>query len=184
MKTKLFLAGISALALVTTAHAEKFLVDFNATEYTSDAAGKIISEPDTTAGEILDVAEAQNPVPDVKTLRYVFDTVKKELQVVRRADGVVLGVRYELRGGVHYVAPNGKTGFRQDYLYAPGGKKPIGSISGFVRIVKDAKGTLTGYYWNADFQVAEKAGTDSAGPFPAEMVTGTISLGKLFVPGS
>lgn len=184
MKTKLILSGLAALALAATAHAEKFLVAFTATEFTSDANGRIVSDEDSTGAEIDDVAAEQNPVPARNTLRYVFDTDTNQLQVVRRSDGAVLGVRYEFRDGVRYTKPNGKMEFRQHFIYKPGGTTPIGSVAGFVTVVKDAGGALANYFWNAKMQVGEPAGTNANGPFPAELVIGRFTLGKKFVPGA
>lgn len=183
MKTKLILSGLAALALATTAHAEKFLVEFNATEYTSDATGKITGAADNTAAEIDDVAAEQNPIPARNTLRYVFDTDTNQLQVVRRIDGAVLGVRYEFRDGVRYTNPSGMREFRQQFIYKVGETTPIGSVAGTVAIVRDSTGALRRYIWNARMQVGEPAGTNATGPFPAEIVVGGFILGKKFTPG-
>ena len=185
MKTKHLMCGIAAFTLTFTApaKAEKFLIAFTAKEFSSDAAGKITSGPDSTALELADVAETQDPMLNTKTLRYVFDTVTSQIQVVRRSDGALIAVRFEFRDGVRYTAPDGKKEFRQQFIYAPGGTAPIGSVAGTVKVTKDGTGALLKYGWNASLQLAEPSGSDAAGPFPAEMVVGGFSLGKKFVPG-
>ena len=183
MKTKLILSTLVALALATSARAEKFLVVFTATETSSDASGKIISAPDSTALELEDVASVQNPVPDLKTLRYVFDTDTNQLKVVRRSDGAVLAVRFEFRDGVRYTQPNGRKEFRQHFVYKPGETTPIGSVAGFVIIERDAAGVLTGYRWSATMLLGEPAGMDEDGPFPPSIVIGNFTLGKKFAVG-
>ena len=184
MKTKLILSGLAALTLATTARADKFLVEFNATEYTSDSTGKITGAQDNTAAEIDDVAGEQNPVPARNTLRYVFDTDTNQLQVVRRSDGAVIGVRYEFRDGVRYMSPGGTREFRQQFIYKVGETTPIGSVAGPVAIVRESTGALRRYAWNAKMQVGEPAGTNAGGPFPAETVIGGFILGKKFIPGT
>ena len=184
MKTKLILSSLAALALATTAHADKFLVEFKATEYTSNETGKITGAQDSTAAEIDDVAGEQNPVPARNTLRYVFDTETSQLQVVRRSDGAVIGVRYEFRDGVRYTSPDGTREFRQQFIYKPGTTTPIGSVAGPVAIVRDAMGAMRRYAWNAKMQVGEPAGTNAGGPFPAETVIGGFILGQKFVAGT
>ena len=118
-----------------------------------------------------------------KTLRYVFDTDTNQLQVVRRADGMVLQVRYEFRDGVRHLQPNGRKEFRQHFVYKAGGTTSIGSVAGFAVIERDAEGALVRYFWTASLQVGEPAGTNADGPFPAETVIGGFVLGKKFVPG-
>ena len=183
MKTKLILSALAALALATSARAEKFLVAFKASEVSSDATGKITSSPDNTALELEDVASVQNPVVALRSLSYVFDTDTNQLQVVRRSDGVVVAVRFEFREGVRYTQPDGKREFRQHFVYKPGEPKPVGSVAGYVVIERDATGVLIGYGWRATMQLGEPAGTDENGPFPASIVIGNFTLGKKFAVG-
>ena len=183
MNTKPILAALAALALASHAQAEKFLVDFKATEASSDASGRITFSPDNTDFELEDVASEQSPVPSIDTLRYVFDTDRNQLQVVRRRDGAVLQVRYEFRGGVRYAEPRGRREFRQQFVYKFGAAKPIGSVAGYVTFSRDSRGVLMTYLWNAQIQIGEPAGANANGPFPAETVIGRFSLGDKFVPG-
>ena len=106
-----------------------------------------------------------------------------QIQVVRRSDGAVLQVRYEFRGGVHYAEARGRREFRQHFVYKAGGAKPIGSVAGPVVLSRDSRGALLTYLWSAKIQIGEPAGTNADGPFPAETVIGSFSLGKKFVPG-
>ena len=183
MKTKLILGAIAALAFASHAQADKYLVNFTATETSSNDKGTITFSPDNTAFELEDVASEQMPVPAIKTLRYVFDADTNQLQVVRHSDGVVLQVRYEFRDGFRYAEPTGRREFRQHFVYKAGGTTPIGSVAGFVNVLRDAAGGIVRYVWNAKLQVGEPAGTNADGPFPAETVIGGFVLGRKFVPG-
>ena len=163
------------------ARAEKFLVTLRSYEYLADAAhgGLIVRTKESNRTILADAAAEHVPALDPKTLALVFDNVADQVQVVKKADGSVIAVEYEMRGGNLITSSDGVTQYRQAFLYKDGAATPSGSVSGEIDRSFGPGNALVAYEWLAKFQLSEPT---TAPDEPAEVIEGTFRTGALFVP--
>ena len=163
------------------AHAEKFYATFSALEYFPDSSqgNKLVSAREYNALLIADAAADFSL--DAKKLAVVFDTDADQIQIVKKTDGSVVDVEFELRGGNTITSPDGKVQYRQAFLYQVGESKPYGSVIGRIDRKFDTvtPTKLVKFVWAATFQHSVP---QTAADEPSEIVTGRFTTGKLFVP--
>ena len=162
------------------AHAERFYVSFSGLGFAPDPdqGNKLVSARETTASLLGDAA-ADFSI-ELKNLALVFDTVADQIQIVKKSDGTVVDVEFELRGGNTVTSPDGKVQYRQAFLYQVGENKPYGSVFGRIDRKFDPANpsVLVAFRWVAIFQHSTaQAAVDE----PAEAVSGRFTTGKLFV---
>lgn len=163
------------------AQAEKFYTTLSAVEYFPDSTkgNKIVRVTESNALLISDAAADFSL--DAKTLAVVFDTVTNQIQIVKKTDGSVVDVEFEIRGGNTITSPEGTLQYRQAFLYKFGATTPYGSAIGRIDRKFDVANptVLVKFVWSATFQHSVPA---TAADEPSEIVTGRFVTGKLFVP--
>ena len=127
----IIVAGALALA-GHQARAEKFLVTLRAYEYLADAAqgGVIVRVKESSRIILADIAAEHIPALDPKTLALIFDTVADQVQVVKKSDGSVVAVEYEVRGGNTVTSADGVTQYRRRSFIKTARRRPAAAAAG------------------------------------------------------
>ena len=101
--------------------------------------------------------------------------------VVKKIDGSIVAVEFELHGGNTVTSPNGKVQYRQAFLYKAGATEPCGSVIGRIELEFDAVDptALVSFHWAAALQHSVPM---TAADEPSEIVQGAFTTGVLFVP--
>lgn len=175
---------IVAGALAFAGHqacAEKFLVTLRAYEYFADASqgGVLVRTVESNRLILADAAAEHIPPLDPKTLALVYDTVADQVQIVKKTDGSVVAVEFEVRGGNTVTSSDGVTQHRQAFIYEAGATTPCGSVSGPIDRSFGSGSVLVAFEWIARFQHSVPM---TAADEPAEVVEGVFRTGALFVP--
>lgn len=175
---KLIGATLAVLStqLIAAHAADLLLVNLRTTCKTFDGADRLISSRSSTATILRDYAAAQDPAPDVRNLRLVYDTEGDRI-VIANTSGEVLADFIGFGSGVTVSNTVDTRRERHAFVFLGDDSEGTGSAIISERLTRNDENTITRQTVRGSFQYAEAA----VGETPAQICTGTFSTGKKLV---
>jgi len=157
------------------AHAERFVTTLTLT--TKKVQGtKIVTTRQTKAALI--AFAGQIAADDPKNLEMVYDTNTDSISVVRKSNGSVVLPELTFNGGLTISNTIDTLRQRQTFVKFQGSSTVSGSATGKIVIVRNPDLSLKRFFWAGTVQLSQPASLFN----PDQIVTGSFTTGKAFVP--
>jgi len=162
--------------LIAAHAADLLLVNLRTTCKTFDGADRLISSRSSTPTILRDYAAAQDPAPDVRTLRLVYDTEGDRI-VIANTSGEVLADVIGFGSGVTITNSVDTRRERHAFVFIRDNSEATGSAVISERLTRDGENNIRTHSVRGNFQYVEPAAEET----PAQICTGTFSTGRKLV---
>ena len=178
MNIRKLLMPLAACILAQTfaANAELYLVNVRGTCKAVNERDRLATKPFNNKTILEEFAALQDPVPDIRDLKLVFDSDEDRIAIADES-GEILGDVFTF--GFPIVISNSTETQRERhaFLFQPGSADAAGNVVLTERLTRDAENTVTKQSTRGRFTYANAATEEAV----AEICTGTSTTGKKLV---